>query len=289
MDSEKLKKLLPKWLFFAVAIAFLMVAGISMCVIVDSVYITKQPVKIANLEFGPSVTEEQVKKLELELNEKRKELNRLTNEQQGADKVKLNTDIISEEAEKQIKETVLKLEEKNKELETLKIKIQKTEKQNHDLKINIKDLKQKIIAMKRTKELNIKEKNKEIAELKDKCRKKIKKYTKLEKGRRNYTNPLSIILTNPVNGRERARAGEQISVEGTMNDKKIKEAHLLLNNKPVPIKVYRGRFKKNIFLPDTEVVTFRVLATGSDGIISYSSLHTVSLGEKINIPKQNLF
>jgi hypothetical protein len=285
MDAEKFKKLLPKWLFLAVAIAFLLAAGISSFVIVDSVYITKRPIKIANLEFGPSLTDEQVKNLEAELNEKKKELDKLKNVR----KKELNTDVISQEAEKQIKEIGLKLEEKNKEIKTLKIKSQKAENQNQELKRNIKSLKQKIIAMKRTKELNIKKKNKEIAELKNKCRKKIKEYTKLEKDTRRYTNPLSIILTNPVNGRERARAGEQISVEGTMNDKKIKEAHLLLNNKPVPIKVYRGRFKKNIFLPDTEVVTFRVLATGSDGIISYSSLHTVSLGEKINIPKQNLF
>jgi hypothetical protein len=276
MDVEKQKKPLPKWLYFLVAIILLIIAGLSLNAITDRSQFTKQ-----------------VKKLESELNEKKKELDRLKNEYEGAKKVKLNTDAISREAEKHIKEIVLKLEEKNKEIETFKIKTQKAEKQVHDLKINIKDLEQKIIAVKKKSKLDIKKRNEKLVELKDKCKKKITelkdKRKKMEKAMGNYNNELAIILTSPVNGRQGARAGEPIIVKGTMNDKTIKAAQLLLNNAPIPIKVYLGRFRKKIFLPNTKVITFRVIAFGSNGIISYSSLHTVSIGEKIDIQNPTLF
>jgi cell division protein FtsL len=266
MGSGKSKKRFAKYLLFFFLFVLLAVAALSA------------------LEFGLSFNEEhvktgeQVKKLESDLNEKKRELDKLKNEYQKG---------LKKDAEKRNKGARLKLEEKDKKIETFKIKTQQTNKQNRDLKTKIKDLEQKINAMEKAKERNYKKMAKKFKELKEKYKEKIRECknspkTVVQNVVQNYDNKhFPILLTKPENGRENAKAGEAIYVEGIVKDKSVKEAHLLLNNQSIPLKVSQGHFRKKITLPDANVATFRVFATGENGAICYSSLNTVSLGGKI--------
>jgi len=84
-----------------------------------------------------------------------------------------------------------------------------------------------------------------------------------------------IILESPEDGIQRAKAGDPVIVEGRTDDQWLKEATLLLNRVPIPIKVKEGHFKLEILLPETRVTTFRIMARGRNGQTGYSSLHTV--------------
>jgi len=270
MGSGKPKKRFAKYLLFFFLFVLLGVAA------------------LFSLEFGLSFNEkqvkndEQIKKLEAELNEKISELDKLKNECQKE---------LKQNAEKRNKGARLKLEEKDKKIETFKSKTQQTEKQNQDLKTRIKDLEQEIAAMKKAKERDYKKMVKKFKELKEKFKEKIREckdspktvvQNVVQKVVQNVDDKhFPIVLTKPENGRENAKAGEAIYVEGIVKDKTVKEAHLLMNNQAIPLKVSQGHFRKKITLPDSNVATFRVFATGVNGAICYSSLNTVSLGGKV--------
>lgn len=101
-----------------------------------------------------------------------------------------------------------------------------------------------------------------------------------------YTPPQgvpTIILESPENGKQGARANDPVIVEGTIDDQWITKAKLLLNGVPIALKVKKGHFKRKIYLPETRVTTFRIMATGRNGQIGYSSLHTVLIGYDIDI------
>jgi hypothetical protein len=101
-----------------------------------------------------------------------------------------------------------------------------------------------------------------------------------------YTPPQgvpTVVLESPENGRQGAKAGDPVIVEGRIDDVWITQAKLLLNNVPIPLKVKGGRFRRKIFLPETRVTTFRIMATGKNGQTGYSSLHTVLIGYDIDI------
>lgn len=94
--------------------------------------------------------------------------------------------------------------------------------------------------------------------------------------------PLINILS-PENGKQGLKEGDMILVAGTINDKSIKTALLILNNSKIKIKVRKGRFQHKIFLPANRVNTFRISATGLNGMIGYSPLHTILIGASFDI------
>jgi len=92
-----------------------------------------------------------------------------------------------------------------------------------------------------------------------------------------------IILESPKHGTMGAKAGDLIIVEGMIDDITINTAKLLLNGVTIPLKVVNGRFRREIHLPDTRVTTFRVMATGRNGQTGYTTVHTVLIGDHINL------
>ncbi len=92
-----------------------------------------------------------------------------------------------------------------------------------------------------------------------------------------------IKLETPENGRQGAKEGDLIIVEGTVNDLTIKQAVLLLNQVPIKLKIKNGRFRRKIFLPPTRITTFRITAKNEAGVMGYSALHTVLSGYEIDI------
>ncbi len=101
-----------------------------------------------------------------------------------------------------------------------------------------------------------------------------------------YTPPQgvpTIVLESPENGKQGAKAGDPVIVEGEIDDHWITKAKLLLNGVPIALKVKKGHFKRKIYLPETRVTTFRIMATGRNGQTGYSSLHTVLIGYDIDI------
>ena len=92
-----------------------------------------------------------------------------------------------------------------------------------------------------------------------------------------------INLLSPQNGKQGLREGDMIMVRGTINDKTIKRATLILNNTSIRMKVVNGVFQHKIFLPGSRVNTFRISATGKHNTTGYSPLHTVLIGADFDI------
>lgn len=92
-----------------------------------------------------------------------------------------------------------------------------------------------------------------------------------------------IRLLAPENGLLGLREGDKVLVSGIINDKTIKHATLLLNNVQIKIKVKDGKFRHKIFLPGSRVNTFRISATGRNGMTGYSNMHTILIGADFDI------
>jgi hypothetical protein len=90
-------------------------------------------------------------------------------------------------------------------------------------------------------------------------------------------------LVEPRNGKQGVKEGDPIIVSGTIDDNSITHATLYLNGIPIKMKVVNGIFKKKIFMPNSRVTTFRVMAQPKNSPPGYSALHTVLSGYDIDI------
>lgn len=94
----------------------------------------------------------------------------------------------------------------------------------------------------------------------------------------------SVRLDQPENGRQGMQEGDELEVAGTVDDHTVQEVTLLLNGIPLPpMPVREGIFKRKIFLPNTRITTFRVMAKSRSGVVGYSSQHTVLSGFDIDL------
>ncbi len=90
-------------------------------------------------------------------------------------------------------------------------------------------------------------------------------------------------LESPRNGKQGVKEGDPIIVSGSIDNRAITRATLLLNGIPIKLKVLNGRFKKKIFMPNTRITTFRVMAQNKNSPPGYSALHTILAGYDIDI------
>jgi hypothetical protein len=101
-----------------------------------------------------------------------------------------------------------------------------------------------------------------------------------------YTPPPGVplvTLETPANGKQGVKEGDPIIVSGTIDNPSITQATLYLNGIPIKMKVVNGRFKKKVFLPNTRITTFRVMARNKNSPPGYSALHTILSGYDIDI------
>jgi hypothetical protein len=92
-----------------------------------------------------------------------------------------------------------------------------------------------------------------------------------------------VVLESPQNGKQGVREGDPVIVSGTIDDRSVTRATLLLNGIPIKLKVIDGRFTKKVFMPNTRITTFRVMAQNKNSPPGYSALHTILAGYDIDI------
>jgi hypothetical protein len=92
-----------------------------------------------------------------------------------------------------------------------------------------------------------------------------------------------VILESPRNGKQGVKEGDAIIVSGTIDTPEISQATLFLNGIPIRVRVTNGRFKKKIFMPNTRITTFRIMAKNKNSPPGYSALHTILSGYDIDI------
>ncbi len=90
-------------------------------------------------------------------------------------------------------------------------------------------------------------------------------------------------LDTPENGKQGVKEGDPIIVSGNIDDTSIAQATLYLNGIPIKIRVENGRFEKKVFMPNSRITTFRIMAQTKNSPPGYSSMHTILSGYDIDI------
>ncbi len=90
-------------------------------------------------------------------------------------------------------------------------------------------------------------------------------------------------LETPANGEQGIKQGDAVIVSGTIKNAFTNKAILLLNGVSLDLPVEDGRFEKTIYMPNTKITTFRVMAQNRGTHPGYSALHTVLSGHEIDL------